>query len=72
MNLSNIEVSNNDDGITNLIIKSKNILINDEFINDFIESIDFISNYKNLKGVIISTDHNNYCLLYTSPSPRDS
>ena len=41
MNLSNIEVSNNDDGITNLIIKSKNILINDEFINDFIESIDF-------------------------------
>ena len=47
MNLSNIEVSNNDDGITNLIIKSKNILINDEFINDFIESIDFISNYKN-------------------------
>ena len=60
MNLSNIEVSNNDDGITNLIIKSKNILINDEFINDFIESIDFISNYKNLKGVIISTDHNNY------------
>ena len=32
MNLSNIGVSNNDDGITNLII-SQNILINDEFIN---------------------------------------
>ena len=60
MNLSNIKVSNDDDGITNLIIKSKNTLINDEFINDFIESINFISNYKNLKGIIISTDHNNY------------
>ena len=60
MNLSNIKVSNDDDGITNLIIKSKNTLINDEFINNFIESINFISNYKNLKGIIISTDHNNY------------
>ena len=48
MNLSNIKVSNNDDGITNLIIKSRNTLINDEFINDFIESINFIYNYKNL------------------------
>ena len=60
MNLSNIKVINNDEGITNLIIKSKNTLINDEFINDFTESIDFIASYKNLKGVIISTEHNNY------------
>ena len=46
MNLSNINVSNDDEGIINLIIKSQNTLIKDEFVNDFIESINFISNYK--------------------------
>ena len=49
MNLSNIEVSNNDDGITNLIIKSKNILINDEFIKleEINKCLKFLDGVKN-------------------------
>ena len=60
MNLNNIKLINDDQGIVNLIINSKNTLINAEFINDFKKAIDFISNKKDIKGIIISTDHNNY------------
>jgi enoyl-CoA hydratase/carnithine racemase len=60
MNLSNIKLINDDQGIVNLVIKSKNTLINEEFINDFKKSINFISDSKKIKGIIISTDHNNY------------
>ena len=44
MNLNNIKLINDGHGIVNLVIKSKNTLINEELINDFKESIDFISN----------------------------
>ena len=60
MNLNNIKLINEEQGIVNLIINSKNTLINAEFINDFKEAIDFISNKKEIKGIIISTNHNNY------------
>ena len=60
MNLNNIKLINDDQGIVNLIINSKNTLINAEFINDFKKAVDFISNKKDIKGIIISTDHNNY------------
>ena len=60
MNLNNIKLINDEQGIVNLIINSKNTLINAEFINDFKEAIDFISNKKEIKGIIISTNHNNY------------
>ena len=60
MNLNNIKLINDEQGIVNLVIKSKNTLIDAEFINDFKETIDFISNKKEVKGIIISTDHNNY------------
>ncbi len=60
MNLNNIKLINDGHGIVNLVIKSKNTLINEELINDFKESIDFISNKEEIKGIIISTDHNNY------------
>ena len=46
MNLNNIKLINDNQGIINLVIKSKNTLINAEFINDFEKSIDFISNKK--------------------------
>ena len=60
MNLNNIKLINDDQGIVYLIINSKNTLINAEFINDFKKAVDFISNKKDIKGIIISTDHNNY------------
>jgi enoyl-CoA hydratase/carnithine racemase len=60
MKLNNIELVSDKQNIINLIIKSKNILINQEFIQDFQEAINFIANNKNIKGVIISTDHHNY------------
>ena len=53
MNLNNIKLINDDQGIVNLIINSKNTLINAEFINDFKKAIDFISNKKDIKDIII-------------------
>ena len=60
MNLKNIKLFFDEDNIANLSLQSKNTLINEVFINDFIETIDFIYNNKNIKGIIISSDQNHY------------
>ena len=60
MNLNNIKLFVDENNIANLSLQSNNILINEEFINDFIEAINSICNNKKIKGVIISSDQNEY------------
>tara|TARA_B110000196_G_scaffold319578_1_gene338058 strand:+ start:1445 stop:2962 length:1518 start_codon:yes stop_codon:yes gene_type:complete len=60
VNLNNLKINIDDKGIINLVIKSNNLLFNNEVINNFETAIDYISNNKSAIGVIISTEHNNY------------
>jgi len=60
MNLNNIKLFVDEHNVANLSLQSNNILINEEFINDFIEAINSICNNKKIKGVIISSDQNEY------------
>jgi len=60
MRLDNLEINIDDNGIANLIINSKNTLINKQFIENLKEAIDCIINNKNIVGVIISSKSYNY------------
>ena len=60
MQLDNLKINIDDQNIANLIINSKNTLINKQFIKDFKKAIDYIINDKNIVGIIITSDNYNY------------
>jgi len=64
MNLNNIKINIDDDNIINLIIKPSTLRINNEVINDFQKTIDYIASEKSVTGVIISTENYNYNFNY--------
>ena len=64
MNLNNIKINIDDDNIINLIIKPSTLKINNEVINDFQKTIDYIASEKSVTGVIISTENYNYNFNY--------
>lgn len=62
MKLDNLKIDIDDQKIANLIINSKNMLIDKQFIDDFKKAIDEIIKDKNIIGIIITS--NNYNLNY--------
>jgi enoyl-CoA hydratase/carnithine racemase len=64
MNLNSLKINIDDHKIINLIIKSTNLNINNEVINDFQKAIDYIANHKSSIGVIISNENNSYNFNY--------
>ena len=64
MDLNNLKINIDDNKIISFIIKAGTLNINNEVINDFQKAVDYIANYKNISGIIISSEESHYNFNY--------